>query len=201
VTSAPDGEADGAEGGSRDVDRAALLGAALAAVVALTFGGEGEWDWLAAVIGVALLVVLAAFFRLPSGPARPAWRMELAAMAAVAGLAGTLVAAAPLQAALTRTDAGRTCEASAAVAAGQVVVDDQRRLGAQAGVGELAAEGTAMTAEEALSRTAQDERRAVFGTCIGAATTRWLWAPALVLTVLIFVVADVRDRRARRPGP
>jgi hypothetical protein len=40
------------------VDRAALLGTALAAVVALSFGGQGEWDWLGAASGIALLAVL-----------------------------------------------------------------------------------------------------------------------------------------------
>ena len=55
--------------GSQDVDRAALLGTALAAVVALSFSGQGEWDWLGAAAGIALLVVLGAFFRLPPRPA------------------------------------------------------------------------------------------------------------------------------------
>ena len=38
----------------REIDRAALLGGALAAVVALTFGGNGEWAWLATCAGFAL---------------------------------------------------------------------------------------------------------------------------------------------------
>ena len=38
--------------------RAALLGTALAAVVALSFSGQGEWDRLGAGAGIALLVVL-----------------------------------------------------------------------------------------------------------------------------------------------
>src|SRR4051794_11005198 len=67
------GTAGGADlpGGSRDVDRAALLGTALAAVVALSFSGQGEWDWLGATAGIALLVVLGAFFRLPPGRGGP----------------------------------------------------------------------------------------------------------------------------------
>src|SRR4051794_2641896 len=107
--------------GSRDVDRATLLGTALAAVVALSFSGQGEWDWLGAGAGIALLVVLGAFFRLPAGRQglTPGLRGELAAVSVVAALAATLVIAPVLQAFLAATtDDGRTCRASAAVAAG-----------------------------------------------------------------------------------
>ena len=44
---------------SSRVDQAALMGAALAAVVALVLG-PGAWDWLSMVIGLTLIAVLAA---------------------------------------------------------------------------------------------------------------------------------------------
>jgi hypothetical protein len=183
---------------SRDVDRAALLGTALAAVVALTFGGQGEWDWLAAVTGGALLTVLAAFFRLPGGPVPPPRvRAELAAVSAVAALAATLVLAPVVQIVVAgSTDAGRTCRASAAVAAGTVESDEARRSGADLAVSRGDVGGTA---EQALSRAAQDEERTVLGNCLGAITSRWLWAPAVGLAAAGYAVAWwlVRRRHAR----
>ncbi len=184
---------------ARDVDRAALLGTALAAVVALTFGGQGEWDWMATAAGVALLAVLAAFFRLPAGsPRRGAVRAELAAVSAVAALAVALVIAAPMQAVLSAGPVGRMCGASAAVAAGQVLVDEDRRRGAEQATTRLAAEGTVLSGAEALAHAAEHEHRTVLGICLGAATTRWLPLPAAGVAVLIFVIADVRVHRARR---
>ena len=186
--------------GSRDVDRAALLGTALAAVVALSFSGQGEWDWLGAAAGIALLVVLGAFFRLPPGrlDLTPRLRGELAAVSVVAALAATLVIAPVLQAFLAATtDAGRTCRASAAVAAGALESDGTRQRGADLAV----ARGDAgvPTATDALSRAAQDERRTVMGDCIGDATSRWLWAPAAGMAALGYTCALwlVRRRRVR----
>ena len=183
--------------GERDVDRAALLGTALAAVVALTFGGQGAWDWLAAAVGVALLLVLAAFFRLPAGRPLPLRsRAELAAVSAVAALAATLVLAPVLQAALTATDAGRTCRDSAAVAAGALESDATRQRGAEVAVARGDAGGTA---REALTHAARDEARTVLGNCLGALTSRWLWAPAAVLAGVGYALA--RWLAARRHVP
>ncbi|NEM06169.1 hypothetical protein [Geodermatophilus normandii] len=181
----------------RDVDRAALLGTALAAVVALTFGGQGEWDWLAAATGIALLLVLAAFFRLPAGVApTPRVRAELAAVSAVAALAATLVLAPVLQAALDATDAGRTCRASAAVAAGALESDEARQRGAEVAVARGDAEGPA---SEALSRAARDEERTVLGNCLGTLTSRWLWAPAAALAAVGYAAAWWLVRRRHAP--
>src|SRR3954462_465035 len=177
-TSGPLGGAD-LPRGSRDVDRAALLGTALAAVVALSFSGQGEWDWLGAGAGIALLVVLGAFFRLPAGRQglTPGLRGELAAVSVVAALAATLVIAPVLQAFLAATtDAGRTCRASAAVAAGALESDGTRQRGAELAVSR--GDAGVATATDALSRAAQDERHTVMGNCIGDAPSRWLWAPA-----------------------
>jgi hypothetical protein len=189
--SAPDGR-------FRAVDRAALLGAALAAIVALTFAGEGEWDWMATAAGVALLTVLAAFFRLPTGSPRRA--VELAAVSAVAALAVALVVATPLQAALSAGPAGRTCRATAAVAAGQVLVDDEQRRAAEQAATRLAADGVPLSGAEALAEAAEYQYGTTFGVCIGAVTTRWLPLPVAAAAVLIFVFADVRVHLTRRAG-
>src|SRR4051794_34224930 len=186
--------------GSRDVDRAALLGTALAAVVALSFSGQGEWDWLGATAGIALLVVLGAFFRLPAGrqALAPRLRGELAAVAVVAALAATLVIAPVLQAVLAATtDAGRTCRASAAVAAGAPPSEGTQKRGAELAVS--SGDAGVATATDALSRAAEDERRTVMGDCIGEAPSRWLWAPAAGMAALGYTCAWwlVRRRHAR----
>jgi hypothetical protein len=184
----------------RDVDRAALLGTALAAVIALSFSGEGAWDWLGAAAGIALLTVLAAFFRLPAGGGlTPGLRGELAAVSVVAALAATLVVAPLLQAVLAvATDAGRTCRASAAVAAAALESDGDQQRGA-----DLAASrgGSGVTtAADALSRAAANERRTVMDDCIGAATSDWLWAPAAGMAGVGYAAAWWLVRRhARAP--
>lgn len=179
-----------------DVDRAALLGAALAATVALTFGGEGEWDWLAAGVGVALLAVLGAFFRLPHRP-RPARALaEIAAMSAVAALAASLVAAAPVQAVLSeQTTEGRACRAAAAVAAAVVLLDERHQQGAEQAAEHLTGEGRPATSEEVHALAAEHQHDTVLGACLGAATSRVLWLPALIFGLAVFAGAWWRLRR------
>lgn len=187
-----------------DVDRAALLGAALAATVALTFGGEGEWDWLAAAVGVALLAVLGAFFRLPHKPRPPGALAEIAAMSAVAALAATLVAAVPLQAVVAdRTAEGRGCRAAAAVAAAVVLLDERHRQAAEQAAERLADEGRPSSPVETHVLAAEHQRRTVLGACLGAATSRVLWLPALIFGLVVFLGAWWRMRRAphERPRP
>jgi len=183
------------------VDRAALLGTALAAVVALSFSGEGAWDWLGAMAGIALLTVLAAFFRLPAGGGlTPGLRGELAAVSVVAALAATLVIAPVLQAVLAATtDAGHTCRASAAVAAGALESDGSVQRGA--GLAASRADAGVTTATEALSRAAANERQTVMDDCIGTVTTRWLWAPGAGMAAVGYACAWwlMRRRHARRP--
>jgi hypothetical protein len=191
----------------RDVDRAALLGTALAAVIALSFSGEGAWDWLGAAAGIALLTVLAAFFRLPaSGGLTPRLRGELAALSVVAALAATLVIAPLLQAVLAATtDAGHTCRTSAAVAAGALESDGTLRRGADLAVSR--GDAGATTATEALRRAAANERRTIMDDCIGAVASGWLWAPAAGMAAVGYACAWwlVRRRHARdsglRPSP
>jgi hypothetical protein len=54
----------------RNVDQAALVGTALAAVLALTLG-EGAWNWLALAAGCALFAVLLAYFHPPTSAPLP----------------------------------------------------------------------------------------------------------------------------------
>lgn len=198
-TDRPGAATDAARSTLGDVDRAALLGAALAATVALTFGGEGEWDYLATSVGVALLAVLAAFFRLPRTAPLPAALAEVAALSAVAALAATLVAAAPLQALIAeRTAEGRGCRAAAAVASAVVLLDGQHRQGAVAAAERLAGEGEQATAQEVHALAAEHQRRTVLGACLGAATSRVLWVPAVVFGAAVFGASCWRLRRGHR---
>lgn len=165
----------------RSVDRAALLGTSLAAVVALTFGGQGPWEWLASVVGLALLTVLLGYFRLPDG--EPAPRRERLAVSAVSALCATLVVAPGLQAFLAvATPVGGDCADVGAVASAVVVAQP---VGLTPSVVRAAATQAAETA---------------YGDCLGATTNRWLWAPALVLAALGYAATAVVGARRSRSG-
>ena len=179
---------------TREVDRAALLGAVLAAVVALTFGGQGEWDWLASLSGVALVGIIAAFFRLPAAGGHR--HLELAAMATVVGLAGALVLAAPLQAVLIATPVADPCHAAAALDAAEVLDSGRRSAGAAADL--LRAGGTATTPAAVLAGAAADRSQLTFGICIGAETSRLLWIPVVVLALATIAAGELRMRRRGR---
>jgi hypothetical protein len=118
--------------------------------------------------------------------------LELAAFAGVVALSATLVVAPPLQTVLSATGAGRTCRVAAAVAGGALEGDPAHRAGAHLAVGGPA-DGPAVRA--ALTRAAAEEREAVLGDCLGALTSRWLWAPAVVLAAGVFAAAGRRVRR------
>ena len=174
----------------RDVDRAALLGAALTAVVALTFGGQGAWDWLASVTGVALVCVLVAFFRLQEHVGES--RVELVAFAAVGALCLTLVLAAPLQVVVANSATGRDCDAAGALAAARLLGDEAATGHAAAAAGRLPA-GTSPAA--VLEAAAANEAADVSGVCLGAATNRVLWIPAVALGVVLSAAALTLRRR------
>ena len=126
----------------------------------------------------------------------------------VAALAATLVIAPVLQAVLAATtDAGRTCRASAAVAAGALESDVNQQRGAELAVSR--GDAGVATATDALSRAAQNERRTVMGDCIGDVTSDWLWAPAACMAAVGYTCAwwlvrrrhvrATRDEAARAP--
>jgi hypothetical protein len=170
------GGTNGGESGERSslyTDRAALLGTTLAAVVALTFGGSGPWDWVASAVGLALLAVLIGFFRLPSAAdGERVRRRELFALSAVAALCATLVLATPLQLLLeVATPVGPTCAAT-----GEVAAASARDTGRSASL-----------SEQDLASAAAEASRSAEGTCLGAAANHWLWVPPIALVGLIFV--------------
>ncbi|MHA6793464.1 hypothetical protein ACVGVM_08070 [Pseudonocardia bannensis] len=180
-----------------DVDRAALLGAALAAVVALSFGSAGEWDWLATAVGLALLTVITVFFRL-DGRAAPVRRAELAAFAAVAALCATLVVAAPVQSALQWfTPVGRTCAAAGAVADAVALDTGRERLAAAVAAGRFRPGDPAVPDDGTLRTAAAETGRTAEAECLGAATSRWLWVPAVILAAGVFLMTDRRAARRR----
>lgn len=172
---------------SWSIDRAALLGTTLAAVVALTFGGSGPWDWIATAVGLALLAVLVGYYRLPTAAAgsRPELR-EALAVSAVAALCATLVVATPLQLLLeSATSVGERCAATGRVAAAGVRGDDRHRGVSGADLDAAAGEAAATAA----------------GTCLGAAANLWLWVPAVGFTGLIFLgMRRTASRRGQPPG-
>lgn len=86
-----------AEKDANPVDQAALMGAALAAIVALVVS-PGEYGKLSSMIGATLLFVIVAFYRLelrPGHPFRAFFRG--AALAAVTGLCACLLISWPVQ--------------------------------------------------------------------------------------------------------
>jgi hypothetical protein len=86
-----------AEKDANPVDEAALMGAALAAIVALVVS-PGEYGKLSSMIGATLLFVILAFYRLelrPGSPFRAFFRG--AALAAVTGLCACLLISWPVQ--------------------------------------------------------------------------------------------------------
>ncbi|MCW0211743.1 MAG: hypothetical protein OJJ54_00125 [Pseudonocardia sp.] len=162
-----------------EIDRAALLGAALAAVVALTFGGQGPWDWIASIAGLALLAVIGAFFHLPAA-GDPRRRRQLLPLAGVVGLATTLVVAVPMQLLLgAATPVGERCAARGAVASAAVQGQEH---------GDVSAAAVTLAADEAGT--------AAEGECLGAATNRWLWVPAVGFAGLVFVLGVRRSGRS-----
>lgn len=81
----------------RNADQAALLGTGLAAVIAVSFG-PGAWGWWSTGVGVTLLLVIFAYYRIPDRTVRASSRArELLALAAIAGFCSTLVFAYPVQ--------------------------------------------------------------------------------------------------------
>jgi hypothetical protein len=149
-------------------------------------------------VGVALLAVLGAFFRPPRTPRRARALAEIAAMSAVAALAATLVAAAPLQAFLSeRTAEGRGCRAAAAMAAAVVLLDERHRQGAERAAERLTGEGRPAAPDEVHLLAAEHQHRTVLGACLGAATSRVLWLPALIFGLAVFAGAWWRLRRTQ----
>ena len=100
-SSSPSSSAGGA--GGADVDHAALLGAAVAAVLSLTIT-EGQWSSLNTCIGVLLLAVVLGFAP-PTRPAGEVYRpLGWFARCGVVGICAALTVAWPLQRFLIEMD-------------------------------------------------------------------------------------------------
>jgi SAM-dependent methyltransferase len=86
----------GPDGDAR-ADQAALLGASLA-VVLTQFFGAGAWGWWSTGVGLTLLLIVLAYFRISSGP-KLGWRRvgRLLGFAAVIGLCSTVALAYAVQ--------------------------------------------------------------------------------------------------------
>jgi hypothetical protein len=103
-----DGQGSGTEDwedpGLRKVDQAALMGAALAAILAI-FLPAGKWDRWGTVVGITLSFVVAGYYRIPSSPPSPdglwgGWWDAFTRAGAVAGVAAlclSIALAYPLQ--------------------------------------------------------------------------------------------------------
>jgi hypothetical protein len=98
------GTEDWEDPGLRRVDQAALMGAALAAILAI-FLPAGKWDRWGSVVGITLSFVVAGYYRIPPSPPSPdgllgGWWDALTragAVATVAALCLSIALAYPLQ--------------------------------------------------------------------------------------------------------
>jgi hypothetical protein len=92
----------------RWIDQAALLGAALAAFIALTVSA-GHWTMLSTALGLTLALVLVAYVHVPIGGIRVKL-LRLLAVSAVGGLDICLTLAYPLQEWLVRPRVAADCK-------------------------------------------------------------------------------------------
>jgi hypothetical protein len=95
----PSGTDDFEDPGLRRVDQAALMGAALAAILAV-FLPAGRWEGWGSVVGITLTFVIAGFYRVPDSAMPSGWRDAITragALACVAALCVSIAIAWPLQ--------------------------------------------------------------------------------------------------------
>jgi hypothetical protein len=179
-------------GGEKDrarADQAALLGTGLAAVIAVSFG-PGSWGWWSTGVGVALLLVIFAYYRIPNRTVR--WwerARELLALAAIAGYCGTLVLAYPVQ----------TWSRDHRLVEGQTVQQFCRSLGAAAGF-KASDEIKSLTdgnAREAARFDAEDKSR---DECLGRYGGVYVTQVGFALAAYIFLVAFAYSFLKPPPG-
>ena len=178
--------------GGRDrarADQAALLGTGLAAVIAVSFG-PGSWGWWSTGVGVALLLVIFAYYRVPDRTVRW-WKRarELLALAAIAGYCGTLVLAYPVQ----------TWSRDHRLVEGQTVKQFCRSLGAAAGFkasGEIKNVADEIV-REAARFDAEDKSR---DECLGRYGGVYVTQVGFVLAAYIFLVAFAYSYLKPPPG-
>lgn len=160
-----------------------VIGIALAAVLAAALA-QGSWQWFATYIGVRLLVVVFAYYRLPAWTPgiRSAYARNPAAYSLVVGLCVAIALAPVLQ--------GRAwLFPMSCTRRGCSEMGEYEALRAGAALADLAdRDGTALAfAQKAHSHDA-------VAVCLAATTTQWLPLYAIGAAVLVGVGAWCRDR-------
>ncbi|MFG2115212.1 hypothetical protein ACGFRB_21730 [Streptomyces sp. NPDC048718] len=173
-----------------------VIGIALAAVLSASLA-QGSWQWFALYIGVTLLAIVVAFFRLPvwAPGLRSGYVVNLVAFSLVVGLCVALALAPMMQrwAWLFPMPGTRDrCEAVGAYA----------RLEAEAALGSLA-----HGAGGALAYAQETQAHAAVADCLSATTTLWLPVYAAGAALLVGLTlwalgwARSRSRGAANPRP
>jgi hypothetical protein len=160
-------------------DQAALLGTGLAAVVAVSFG-PGSWGWWSTGVGLALLLVIFAYYRIPDKTIKPWWKRarEILALAAIAGYCGTLVLAFPVQ----------TWNRDHREVDGQTVEQFCRSLGAAAGF-KASDEIKSLTDESAKNAARLDAEDRSRDDCLGRYGGVYVTEVGFILAFIIFLLA------------
>jgi hypothetical protein len=198
----------------RDIDRAAILGAALAAVLSLTLS-QGPWDWLSLFIGTTLSALVLFFFRVPADRnAHPrvfssVWG-QLLAHAAVAALCIGLAIAWPLQAAIQAwTPEKQTCLRAAAIDEAAVYTNqDNSVIFDKAAADQRISQALLKKSRDAkrspkevlTSEIADEAGKTASGNCAGVAATRWLWLPILIAGASTFAATNKKSLERRMPN-
>jgi hypothetical protein len=196
------------------IDQAAVLGAGLAAVIAVSLG-PGSWGWWSTGVGVTLLALIVGFYSVPPRTEPPLRRArQLLALAAVAGFCATIALAyawqtwGPYRGATSETNdevvdifCGNVAEAAR--------VNQQNELdqtSSQTTVPPSATVPPSSTAPppstvspQAREDAAQDAEIRAWDGCLALYGPRHLEVLGLILAVLIFVAAFARS--SRKPGP
>ncbi|MFD5428115.1 hypothetical protein [Streptomyces sp. NPDC127084] len=160
-----------------------VIGIALAAVLAAALA-QGSWQWFATYIGVTLLAVVFAFFRLPpwSPGIRSAYARNLTAYSLVVGLCVAIALAPMLQRwawlfPMPGTRSGCTeMGRYEAIRAGAALAD----LAGRDGV--------------ALAYVQKAKSHEAVAECLSATTTQWLPVYAVAVAVLVGAGTWLRDR-------
>ncbi len=180
------------------VDAAALYGAMLAAVIALTLG-EGAWTWFSTALGVALLLLLVAFYR-PTHRGQPVDHRRMLATAAAGALAATLLAAWPLQLVLEHwTSVGNECRQLGQVAALERDAD-LRQAQARPVPGQTLVPEAQLLTDDARALATKEAADRASANCLGRVTfDRLYWWTGLSFLVLWLLLAPASRKRARTP--
>ncbi|MFE6102136.1 hypothetical protein ACFVQ4_19490 [Streptomyces laurentii] len=166
-----------------------VIGIALAAVLSASLA-QGSWQWFATYIGLTLLAIVLAFFRLPpwTPGLRSGYVVNLVAFSLVVGLCVALVLAPMMQRWAWLFPMPGTRDQCAAVGA-------YARLQAEAELGSLA-----HGAGVALAGAQEVQSHAAVADCLSATTTLWLPVYAAGAAVLVGLGLWILGRARTRTG-